>query len=288
MRLSVFYSLLFCALFLFPVFAEANVNIEAYDVRIDSIALQQHNKITFDSTLQQLMFPAKKKLINQVIRLRSIENHSLEFYLLLALCALLGAIKSIHPKYFSDVWRGFFNPTLGSRQLKDLIQSATFPNLLLNLFSSIVLGLYVYYLISLHVDWRFASLPSALMLGLLILGAVLLHAGKYIFVQLGAWVFGKGPIGEQYNFNVFLVNKVIGISLLPFVICFAFLQAKWHGILMLCSLILLGLLYLNRYLRSWNIFAPFFQNSRLHFFMYLCAFEILPMAVLLKFVWMIV
>lgn len=287
MRLSVFYSLLFCALFLFPNVAEAKINIAAYDVRIDSIVLQQHNKITFDSTLKKLMFPTQKKLISQVIKPRSIDNHSLEFYLLLALCAILGAIKSIHPKYFSDVWRGFINPTLGSRQLKDLIQSATFPNLLLNLFSSIVLGLYVYYLIAMHIDWRFASLPSALMLGLLILGAVLLHTGKYIFVQLGAWVFGKGPMGEQYNFNVFLVNKILGISLLPFVICFAFLNARWHSALMICSLILLGFLYLNRYLRSWNIFAPFFQNSRLHFFMYLCAFEILPMAVLLKFVLMI-
>jgi hypothetical protein len=287
MRLSVFYSLLFCALFLFPSFAEANINIVAYDVRIDSIVLQQQNKIKLDSTVQKLMFPIQKKIISHIVKPRIVVNHSLEFYLLLALCAMLGAIRFTHPKYFSDVWRGFINPTLGSRQLKDLIQSATFPNLLLNLFSSIVLGLYVYYLIGLHIDWRFVSLPSALMLGLLIMGAVLLHIGKYIFVQLGAWVFGKGPIGEQYTFNVFLVNKILGISLLPFVICFAFLNAKWHSLLMLCSLILLGLLYLNRYLRSWTIFAPFFQNSRLHFFMYLCAFEILPMAVLLKFVLMI-
>lgn len=287
MRLSVFFSLLFCAMFLCYGLAKAKVDIAPYEVRVDSAALQLRNKMSFDSTFQKVIFTKHKKTLSYIIKPRTLENHSLEFYLLLGLCAMLGAIKSIHPKYFSDVWRGFINPTLGSRQLKDLIQSATFPNLLLNIFSSTVLGLYIYYLISIRIDWRFVSVPPALLLGLLILGAVLMHTGKYVFVQFAAWVFGKGPIGEQYNFNVFLVNKILGITLLPFVICFAFLNAKWHSALMVCSLILLGLLYLNRYLRSWNIFAPFVQNSRLHFFMYLCAFEILPMAVLLKFVLMI-
>ena len=72
--------------------------------------------------------------------------------------------------------------------------------------------------------------------------------------------------------------------LLPFIVCFAFLDEKWDTPLFIISIILIIVMLLNRYVRSWNIFAQFFMNSRFHFFMYLCAFEILPLAVLIKLV----
>jgi hypothetical protein len=212
------------------------------------------------------------------------ESKTLDFYLLLVLCGILGGIKTIHPKYFNDVWRAFINPTLGSRQLKDMIQSASFPNLIMNLFSCIVFGTYVFYLISIGRDWRFAGMPSSMVVSLLIVGSVLLYSGKYLFVRFTGWAFNIRSTSEQYNFNIFLVNKIVGITLLPFIICFAFLNKEWQVPICITSIVLLVALLMNRYVRSWNIFAHFFMNNRFHFFMYLCGFEILPMAILLKMV----
>ncbi|MES2479514.1 MAG: DUF4271 domain-containing protein [Bacteroidota bacterium] len=283
MRLIVlFLSFSFLVLFSFGV--QAKLNTARYGVVIDTAALKLNNQKVFDSTINKVVNLQKKKTVNFIAKPHVTENNTLDFYLLLCLCAILGAIKTVHPKYFNDVWRAFINPTLGSRQLKDIIQSATFPNLLMNLYSSAILGIYVYYLISISIDWRFVGVPSGLIVSLLILGSVLMYIVKFSFIQFTGWAFNIRSTTEQYNFNIFLVNKILGIVLTPFVICFAFLNDKWNTPLCIISILLLVILILNRYLRSWNIFAQFFMNSRFHFFMYLCAFEILPIVVLLKLV----
>jgi hypothetical protein len=283
MRLIVlFLSFSFLVLFSFGV--QAKLNIARFGVVIDAAALKMSNQKAFDSTINKAVNLPNKKIVNFIAKPHVAENNTLDFYLLLCLCAILGAIKTVHPKYFNDVWRAFINPTLGSRQLKDIIQSATFPNLLMNLYSSAILGIYVYYLISISIDWRFVGVPSGLIVSLLILGSVLMYIVKFSFIQFTGWAFNIRSTTEQYNFNIFLVNKILGIVLTPFVICFAFLNDKWNTPLCIISILLLVILILNRYLRSWNIFAQFFMNSRFHFFMYLCAFEILPLVVLLKLV----
>lgn len=263
---------------------QAKLLTAPYNVSIDQTALKMRNQKVMDSTTARALNDRKGKVLNYIAKPHFAENNTLDFYLLLGLCAILGAIKTLHPKYFNDVWRAFINPTLGSRQLKDIIQSASFPNLLMNLYSSVVLGVYVYYLISINVDWRFVGVPSGLVVSMLVLGSILMYFTKYSFIQFTGWAFNIRSTTEQYNFNIFLVNKIIGIVLMPFVVCFAFLDDKWNAPLIFVSALLLTLLILNRYFRSWNIFAQFFMNSRFHFFMYLCAFEILPLVVLLKLV----
>lgn len=275
---------LFVFTFSSSLVASAKLNIVEYNVAIDSAAVKAGSKKAMDSMMVRGLQSSKSKLSYHISKPHIAENNTLDFYLLLGLCALLGAIKTIHPKYFNDVWRAFINPTLGSRQLKDIIQAATFPNLMMNLYSSIVLGTYAYYLISINVDWRFVGVPSSLIVSLLILGAIGMYLGKYAFVQFTGWAFNIRSTSEQYNFNIFLVNKILGMAMLPFIICFAFLNAEWDTPLCIISVVVFVVLLLNRYLRSWNIFAQFFMNSRFHFFMYLCAFEILPLAVLLKLV----
>ncbi len=55
-------------------------------------------------------------------------------YLVAGVILLLGIIRSSYLKYFNDMFRAFFNPTLSQRQLKDQLSQSPFPNFLLNLF----------------------------------------------------------------------------------------------------------------------------------------------------------
>jgi hypothetical protein len=284
MRAILIFLFLFAASAFASLPVKAKLSLDPYAVKLDPAAIQQYAKKGFDSTVQRPFRGSSLKVTNYIARHHTAENNTLDFYLLLGLCAILGAIKTIHPKYFNDMWRAFINPTLGSRQLKDIIQAATFPNLLMNVYATTVLGTYVYYLVSFNVDWRFSGMPSGAIVSLLVAGALLMYSGKYLFVQFAGWAFNIRATSEQYNFNIFLVNKILGMMLLPFIICFAFLDANWDTPLFIISIILIVVMLLNRYVRSWNIFAQFFMNSRFHFFMYLCAFEILPLAVLIKLV----
>ena len=281
---KLFFITVFLSVFVSVLDVYAKANAQQYGLVLKNQDLTNLNQQFYDSTFQSVFKASSQKKINFISRPHIAQDTTVEFYLIIGLAVLLGLVKTSQPKYFADVWRAFINPTLGSRQLKDIIQSAMLPNLLMNLFSSVVLAVYVYYFISLNVDWRFVSIPKALVVALLILGTVLVYLSKYMFIQFTGWAFNIRPSAQQYNFNIFLNNKVLGMVLLPFLFCFAFLNAKWTSVLLVISFIILIYFFVNRYLRSWNVFAPFFLNSRFHFFMYLCAIEILPLAVLLKVV----
>ena len=105
---------------------------------------------------------------------------------------------------------------------------------------------------------------------------------KYAAVRFSGWAFRVEGITEHYLFNVFLINKVLSVALLPFIIVLAFADRNVAQQVVIVSFVTAGALMLNRYFRSWKVFGSFFQYSRFHFFMYLCASELLPLAVLMK------
>jgi Na+-translocating ferredoxin:NAD+ oxidoreductase RnfD subunit len=117
---------------------------------------------------------------------------------------------------------------------------------------------------------------------MLVAGTGVIYLIKYAAVQFSGWAFRVQGITEHYLFNVFLINKVLGVTLVPFVIILAFADREWAQQIVILSFITSGILLLNRYIRSWQVFGSFFQYSKFHFFVYLCASEILPLAVLMK------
>jgi hypothetical protein len=116
-----------------------------------------------------------------------------------------------------------------------------------------------------------------------LVGCVLTVYGvKWLVARGSGWAFGVRAATEQYLFNVFLMNKVIGVALLPFVVLLAFGDRVWAGPLVVVSSVIVGAIVLMRYGRSWPVLKGLFHNSRFHFLAYLCASEILPLAVLTK------
>ena len=205
-----------------------------------------------------------------------------DFYLLFFLCFLLGIIRIVDTRYFSNLWKAFFNPTLSNRQLKDQLQTAGIPNFLMNIFFTMSAGAYVYYAVKLYNPQRTSIIPPSLLVVLLILGMMIIYASKYVVVRFSGWAFKVEWITEHYLFNVFLINKILGIMLLPFVVIMAFAGYEFAQPLEIFSFFVITILFLNRYFRSWQVFGSFFQYSKFHFFMYLCASELLPLAVLMK------
>jgi hypothetical protein len=238
-------------------------------------------KARMDSTLKLDKQGQEKHIIYQVAKDRPTEDRTPDFYFLLSLCLFLGLLRFTSPHYFSILIRSFRNPS-GSRHFKEQIQGAAMTNFLMNVFFSVIIGTYIYYTGRVFA-FRFSQAFDGPLMVLSLIGGILaIYLGKYFVIRFSGWAFRVETITEQYLFNVFLINKIIGILLLPFVILLAFCDKEWAGSLVIVSLLLTGLLIFNRYARSWNVFGSFFQYSRFHFFTYLCASEILPMAILLK------
>lgn len=248
----------------------------------DSAALTRAATLSADSIIRSVYNPSGAHPRYAIPKLRpQTQDRTVDFYLLLALVLLLGGIRSADPKYFFSLLRSFRNPSGTDRIAREGIQSAVLPNLLMNLFFGVTAAAFVYYLLRLYGPARAPLSPGLLLLSLSG-GMVFIYLLKWAAMRFTGWAFRVEEVTDQYLFNVFLINKMIGMALLPFVVMLAFFPAAWMGPVVIISLVITGLLILNRYTRSWSVFGSFFQYSRFHFFTYLCASEILPLAILLK------
>jgi hypothetical protein len=248
----------------------------------DSAQLQAGTTKWMDSIVRTHPMMASTRIISDIELPHTLESQTADFYLLLFLCLMLGVIRYMDTKYFINLWRAFWNPTLSNRQLKDQLQGSGLPNLLMNIFFTFAGGAYIYYIVRFFTPHHSGVIPPSLLIIMLIAGTGLIYLAKYAAVRFSGWAFRVEGITEHYLFNVFLINKVMGITLIPFIIVLAFADHQWAQQMVVISFVVSGALLLNRYFRSWEVFGSFFQYSKFHFFMYLCASELLPLAVLMK------
>lgn len=277
--------LLLLLLALLPGFvAVAKVDPGQYGVSLlgDSITIDQGAEMLTDSIIANHPMLVTTHVISDIELPHPMQSQTADFYLLLLLCLLLGFIRFMDTKYFLNLWRAFWNPTLSNRQLKDQLLGSGLPNILMNVFFTFSGGAYIYYVVRFFVPHHSGVIPPSLLIIMLIAGTGIIYFAKYTAVRFSGWAFRVEGITEHYLFNVFLINKVLGVTLIPFIIVLAFADRQWAQQVVIISFVVSGALLLNRYFRSWQLFGSFFQYSKFHFFLYLCASELLPLAILMK------
>lgn len=207
-------------------------------------------------------------------------NENAIFYWLAGLLFFFGIIKTFYNKYFTTLFRVFFNSSLRQSQLTDQLVQAKQPSLLYNILFFLSTGTFVYLVVRFYhpADLDFDWILLASCVGLF----AVIYIGKFLLIKFIAAVTGYQSQGESYAFIVFLVNKIVGISLLPINIILAFSNRPVAMAAMNIAIILLGLLLLFRFIRSYGSLHHKMKISGFHFALYVIAFEILPIAVIYK------
>jgi len=207
-------------------------------------------------------------------------NLAAPFYLLLALCLALGAVRIGYSRQLRAVSRAFVNPELSTRQLRDGVGVAAVTNALLNALFVLSSAAFLQALLRLYNP--LPQIPAVAQFVLLAAAIAAVYGVKWVVARASAWAFGIRAASEQYLFNVFLINKAIGVTLIPMTVLLTFAGKAFAPAVVVVSCLVVGLLLLLRYIRAWPALTGVFNASRLHFFLYLCASEILPLAVLVK------
>ena len=111
-------------------------------------------------------------------------------------------------------------------------------------------------------------------------------AGAYLIKHIFLSVIGNTfPISREvslYGFTIQTFNLFLGLLLIPFNLIIAFGPENIARPLIYVSLVVIGLLLLLRSFRSVLIASRWVSSSLFHFLLYLCAFEILPILLLIK------
>lgn len=208
------------------------------------------------------------------------------FYLIIGIFLLLAIIRLGFQKYFSDLFRAFFSPTLSQRQLREQLSQTPFPALLLNLFFSFSAGIYLY-LVLRYSNYMAGDKPLYL-IGVFVLLFIIIYLVKYILLRFSGWLFGQPEIMDGYIFTLYLINKIMGIILLPFILILAFSSPLLAKITLDISIFIIILLFVYRYFRVYSMAESHITFSKFHFFIYLCSFEVAPVLILgkLVFIWL--
>lgn len=202
------------------------------------------------------------------------------FYLLIFLLIVFALLKNAFPKYFADLFRVFFRTTLKQRQISEQLAQTPLPSLLLNGFFIVNAGLYIAFLFS---HYTINPVGNFWLLSLYCcLGLSVIYFAKFIGLKAAGWLFNMKEAAEGYIFIVFVINKMIGIILIPFLILLAFTQATLYTASLAFSWCLLGALLFYRVILTYIVIRNQVSVNPFHFFLYLAAFEIAPLLLIYK------
>ena len=212
--------------------------------------------------------------------IKQFAGKELLFYLLVFLLIIFGFLRNAFPKYFSDLFQLFFRTTLKQRQIREQLMQTLLPSLLMNGFFVISAGLYITFLL------RYFNLNPVDNFWLLFfyccLGLSAAYLVKFIGLKISGWLFNMPGAADAYIFIVFIVNKMIGILLLPFLVLLAFTTGDIYSTSLTLSWCLVAGLLGYRFILTFAAVRNQVKVNPFHFLLYLCAFEIVPLLLVYK------
>ncbi len=120
------------------------------------------------------------------------------------------------------------------------------------------------------------------MWGFLFGGISLIYIMRNIFMHVISWIFPVERETRQYNFLIAVFNSFLGLILLPLNLVAAYGPQSMTSIVMYSALIVISLFYLLRSARGFLLGLINYGSQVFHFFLYLCAFEIVPILLIIR------
>lgn len=211
--------------------------------------------------------------------LHKVEQKDYLFYALLVIVFLLAVTRQLFPKYFQNLFKLLFEASFRQKQRREQLMQEALPSLLMNILFVLVSGLFVA-IMAYKRQWLSGSFWQITFSSITIISLVYLF--KYAVIQVTGWIFNAREPATTYSFIVFLVNKIIGLALLPLLLLLAFSENNiWDVAVTIAACLVIFMLFF-RYVVSLTIIRSSLSIHPLHFFIYLCAVEIMPMMVIFK------
>ncbi|HET7899022.1 MAG TPA: DUF4271 domain-containing protein, partial [Flavisolibacter sp.] len=219
------------------------------------------------------------------ITLKHWEGKDVMFYSIVALLIFFALIKNSFRRYVSDLFGSYFRTTVQQRQVKEQLLQNPLPSMLFNFFFVLSGAMFVsllvhHYSLAEELPFWMLALYSAVAL-------LVIYTGKFLLLKFFGWVFQLTEATNTYIFIIFSTNKVLGIVLLPFIILLAFTFGAINAASLTLSLIVVACLFAYRFFLSYISINRMVQLNLFHFLLYLVAFEVVPVLLINKLLFLI-
>ncbi len=260
-------------------------------INVDTVKMAIQSKVkSFQSTINDLLITnkfinVKDAPVYMIADKKNFTGKEFLFYSLCVVVLILGIFKTFYRSYFNNLFRVFFNTSLRQSQLTDQLLQAKLPSFILNIFFTITAGIFIWLLftnaaaVSTHSE---TLISRQLLLPFCIVAIGTLYFLKYCILKFIGWLSGMQQNVDSYIFIIFLVNKISGIVLVPFIIILAFALPGWTHLITTVSLFITALFFLSRYLKTYGVLEYNFPMNAFHFLIYISATEIIPLLLIYK------
>lgn len=206
------------------------------------------------------------------------------FLVLILVIGVLTYLRVFYRKNFFQIITACYNNNLTNQIVRDenlLMQRAS---VMLNVTFSIIAAAFIY-LISIHYDWSLDGMGTGFIrfvfLTLLVSAVFTI---KFLVLRACAYLFKLGREMATYTFNIFIINNLLGLVLIPLVALILFGNILDASTLIVIACGAAAIAYLYRLGRGILIATRYPGFSPFYLFLYLCALEIAPLLVLVKLV----
>jgi hypothetical protein len=236
-------------------------------------AYQLYNQKTTLSNAGDVLYKIEQKF--------ALPDKDILFYVVIGLLFLYGFLIQIAPQYIAKLFSQFSQSSLRMMQNREQLLQNSLASFIMNIgfvvSFSLMTTLVIFNAHLLPINfWEGFFYMSIFFLGL--------YIGKYICLTIAGYIFNTVELIQTYIFVVFMINKVLGILLIPFIGILAFAKPYFHPFAIGGAGLLMVLLILYRYLFSLTSVRNKLHISSFHFFLYLCAFEVIPLLILYKLI----
>ncbi len=201
--------------------------------------------------------------------------------LFLLVLFLLVTLRKNYEKYLLSVFNSAANLQFSEKLLRErnvLVKRTYF---FLNIIFVVVMTLYLYQAIKyLQGGGSSSNFLLFLILFFSFLIALLLRFGSLLLL---GYLFDARPVYREYLHNTLILNKVLGITLLPLVLALFYIRPSLWESIFYTATILIALMLVYRYIRAIQIIIKH-KVFLLYSILYLCTLEILPVLVGIKIV----
>ncbi|MBK9255225.1 MAG: DUF4271 domain-containing protein [Saprospiraceae bacterium] len=213
---------------------------------------------------------------NVMIQSTGKTNNFLIWFLLIS-AALLAIVMSTRHNIIGLIYKSIFNENM--LKLFQREENTRFSSYLVLLYLIFIINIttFIYLLIN-----EFGPHKGIQFWLYLLVIITLIYISRHTALSLLGWIFNISKNTGLYSFTIMLFNLFIGLILIPLNLILSFGPDILSQSILYISLFLLAFLLIIRTFRGVFIASDFFNNRLFQIIIYLCAFEIAPMLILVK------
>jgi hypothetical protein len=228
-----------------------------------------------------MLHPANSERILELPRIGS--NPTGIFLLSVVLLFAFSMVRLVFPRYYINLFQVFSGIASSKRHLKEQLESDNRASLWFYLIFYASAGYLLYHFVSMM---NIRILPDNPIKGyaLCTLLMTFLIGLKTTFIRLIGWIFNGKTLVHQYLLSIRLIIEILGLILFPLCILILISSGNFRSGVLLLALILCLLMVIYFYVRNIHLLRNLLHANVLHFLLYLCAFEVLPVLILIKMI----